>query len=306
MKNFFEQQPQKPGKPQNSKNKNEKNTLKIEKEQKEFEEIKERAEKLEESYKNLKSEIEKINFIEEAKKFFKSFSNFLENYLKISNEFKKLQPQQKEKYKERVEGIESSLVELIKRINAYIVSYVLTKNPELIQYLLSEKLNEEKYKIKKEAIIVVKVIPMLNGLFGKDENYLRFFNYIETFWWKSNLEEIKNNLLKGLFSESKGGKEKFIDIETKLKNTDNLLNAIHEILKRYENYLKEKLNHPTKTKIMIHKNIIKILDKKIIIAWLDIFENNLNQIENYLRSYRFNDINTEIERIQYLMDSIKF
>jgi hypothetical protein len=306
MKNFFEQQPQKPGKPQNSKNKNEKNTLKIEKEQKEFEEIKERSEKLEESYKNLKIEIENINFIEEAKKFFELFSKLAENYLKIFNEFKKLQPQQKEKYKERVEGIESSLVELIKRINAYIVSYILTKNPELIQYLLSEKLNEEKYKIKKEAIIVAKVIPMLNGLFGKDENYLRFFNYIETFWWKSNLEEIKNNLLKGLFSEKIEKNEILTDIETKIKDIDNLLNAIRKILKRYEIYLKEKLNHPTKTKIMIHKNIIEILDKKFIIAWLDIFENNLNQIRNYLRSYRFNDINTEIERIQYLMDSIKF
>jgi hypothetical protein len=303
MKNFFEK-PQKLEKLQKSKN--EKNTLKIEKEQKEFEEIKERSEKLEESYKNLKSEIENINFIEEAKKFFELFSKLAENYLKISNKFKKLQPQQKEKYKERVEGIESSLVELIKRINVYIVSYILTRNPELIQYLLSEKLNEEKYKIKKEAIIVVKVIPMLNGLFGKDENYLRFFNYIETFWWKSNLEEIKNNLLKGLFSEKIEKNEILTDIEIKIEDTDNLLNAIHEILKRYENYLKEKLNHPTKTKIMIHKNIIKILDKKIIIAWLDIFENNLNQIENYLRSYRFNDINTEIERIQYLMDSIKF
>jgi hypothetical protein len=303
MKNFFEK-PQKLEKLQKSKN--EKNTLKIEKEQKEFEEIKERSEKLEESYKNLKSEIENINFIEEAKKFFELFSKLAENYLKISNEFKKLQPQQKEKYKERVEGIESSLVELIKRINVYIVSYILTRNPELIQYLLSEKLNEEKYKIKKEAIIVAKVIPMLNGLFGKDENYLRFFNYIETFWWKSNLEEIKNNLLKGLFSEKIEKNEILTDIEIKIEDTDNLLNAIHEILKRYENSLKEKLNHPTKTKIMIHKNIIEILDKKFIIAWLDVVENNLNQIRNYLRSYRFNDINTEIERIQYLMDSIKF
>jgi hypothetical protein len=309
MKNFFEKlqgikRPQKPEKRESLSGKV--------KDEIEFEKIKKRFEEFEERYKNLKTEIENVNVVEEAKKFFASFFKLREAYLKILNEFNKSQSPQKEKYRERIKEIESSIIDLVKKINIYIISYILTGNSRLTKYFFDKKSEEEKFKnifkekgFKLSSAKVVAPKLVLDNLFGEDENYERFFNDIENFWWNSNLGKIIDYLLKGLLSDKKGMKERFYNIKTKLRDVDYLLYEIRRILNRYENYLKTKSDHSIKTKIIVHKNIIAVFDKKNIKSLLDIFEKDLNQIENYLTTYRFNDINAEIERIKYLMDSIK-
>jgi len=291
----------------------------------EFENIKERFEKLEELYRNLKTQIENIDVVEEAKKFFASFLNLSQNYLTLFNKFQEIKPPQ-EKYKEKIKEIESSLIGLIEKINIYIISYILTKNKKLIKFFFPKNLDILHEEIDmyhpfiffKREIIENIVKTTLNHLFRNDENYLKFLNYIESFWRRSDLETTRNYLLIGLLIKSpfKKGEEidkkatgiykNLVDIETKLKNIDDLLNKIKRILKKYENYLKEKSDHSIKTKIIFYKNIIAFFDKKFIENLLNILENDLNQIGNYLRRYRFNDINAEIERIEYLMDTLKF
>jgi hypothetical protein len=318
MKKFFG----KPPKPEKSESN--KVSIEIEQERKNLEEIKERFKKLEEDYQTLKSEIEKINFIEEAKKFFEKFFRLSKNYSEIFNKFKSLQPEEKEKYKEKIKEIGSSLIGLIEKINIYIISYILTKNRKLIKLSFLNISYKEIYMphllhIIKEEIIENIVKKTLDDLFENDKNYLDFRDYIETFWWRSDLNTIRNYLLIGLLRKSSskieeeineeeigvGRSENWVDIETKLRNLDDLLNEIKKILERYENYLNRKLRYPIRTKIMIHRNIFGIWYRKSISPQLDFFEKELNLIRNYLWKYRFNNLNSEIERIQFLMDSLK-
>jgi len=295
MKIFFE----KPSKPQPEKSESNKASIETEQERKNLEEIKERFRKLEEDYRNLKREIEKIDFIEEAKKFFCLFFDLWKKYLEIFNKFKSLQPEKKEEYKEKIKEIESSIINLVKKINGYIISYILTKDMILTHLLL----NKGKF--------IKNVMSMLNRLFGDDKNYVEFSKYIQTFWLKSDLETIQEYLLKGLLKLASSKDEKrtkgevLVNIETKLNDIDNLLNSLRKVLKRYENYLSAKLKHPARTKIIFYKPLIGILDKKMIRAWLKILEYDLNQLNIFLNRYRFfNDIVAEVERIESLIKSV--